>query len=192
MKKHETSLAKLIRNGLCLFLVGGMVACGGETEVADEGAVADAEVTEEVAVADTWDANEFNTTFASTDYYEGWDVNDDNFLDENEYRTGFYDTWDVNDDNQLDENEWNTGTRDWGVDNAAWAGLDTSGDGFVDENEYNTGFDTAVWFGEWDQDDDNLLSEREYTDGVFGQWDENDDAALDENEYRLYTVYYGV
>lgn len=47
------------------------------------------------------------------------------------------------------------------------------------------------WFGDWDTDDDNMLGEREYTDGVFGLWDDNADGALDDNEYGYYNTYYG-
>ncbi|WP_144266273.1 hypothetical protein [Pontibacter ummariensis] len=180
-------------SGFALFLMLGMVACGGETEVADDGVVEDAWVADDLendTGVSTWDSEAFNTRFASTDYYEGWDANDDNFLDENEYRRGFYDTWDVNDDEALDENEWTMAAKDWRLENQSWTDWDTSGDGVLDENEYNAGFDTIVWYGEWDQDDDNQLSEREYTDGVFRLWDANNDEVLDDTEYRVYSVYY--
>lgn len=108
MKKNNPYILKGIRSGLCLSLMAGLVACGGETEVA-EGNMAEGEVAEtEEVVSDTRDSNEFNTTFASNNYYEEWDQNDDNLLDQNEYNAGLYDTWDVNNDNSLDENEWNT------------------------------------------------------------------------------------
>ena len=193
MKKNETSVLTGIRNGLCLFLLAGMVACGGETGVAEEG-VAEVEgglaETEEM-VSDTWDTNEFNTTFASNNYYEEWDQNDDNLLDQNEYNAGLYDTWDVNNDNRLDENEWNTASNDWGLENEAWSEWDTGGDGALDENEFATGLGDNSWFGDWDMDDDNMLGEREYTDGVFGLWDNNADGALDDNEYGYYNTYFG-
>ncbi|MFD3004073.1 hypothetical protein ACFS7Z_27225, partial [Pontibacter toksunensis] len=161
MKRNNMNMLKGIRNGLCFLLVAGMVACTGEnTTGVEEAEVAEAEgsigETEEV-VSDTWDNNEFNSTFASTNYYEDWDTNDDNLLEQNEYNAGLYDTWDVNNDNRLDENEWNTASNDWGLENETWSEWDTGGDGALDENEFATGLGDNSWFGDWDTDDDNML-----------------------------------
>lgn len=188
--KNEKFLST-VGKGLSLLFLAGLVACGGEGEVVETTEVGEAELDNEMVTAETYDADRFNTTFASTNYYEEWDANDDNMLDRNEYNTGFYDTWDVNNDNRLDENEWNTATRDWGLENETWAEWDTNTDGFLDENEFGTGFADNEWYGEWDTDGNNMLAEREYTDGVFGLWDANDDNMLDENEYGYYNTYYG-
>ncbi|MDX5442786.1 MAG: hypothetical protein LPJ89_03285 [Hymenobacteraceae bacterium] len=195
MEKRKNNFIKGLRISLCFLLMAGMVACGGETEVAEnevEEGVAETERTVADNVDDnSWDANEFNTTFASNNRYRGWDANQDNFLDENEYSRGFYDTWDVNNDNRLEENEWNIAVNDWGLENEKWQDWDTSGDGILDENEFRTRFARNDWYNKWDVDRDKRISEREYTDGIFGLWDENDDNMLEENEYRAYNTYYG-
>lgn len=195
MKNKERIIFKGIRNGLSLFLVAGIVACSGQTteETVDDDLIAGADVTEDVGLGvDTWDTNKFNTTFGTTNYYEDWDLNDDNIWDENEFYGGFYDTWDVNDDNQINENEWNTATNSYGIENETWSIWDTSGDGILDENEFRTGFGRTNYYADWDMDNDNMLNEREYTDGIFGLWDENEDGILDENEYADYNTYYGI
>lgn len=171
-----------------------MMACSGQTtkETADEEITAGADATEDVDLgANTWDQNRFNTTFASTNYYEDWDANKDNLLDENEFYGGFYKTWDTNRDNRIDENEWNTASASYGIENETWAGWDTSGDGALDENEFRTGMGRTNYYTNWDADRDNRLNEREYTDGIFGLWDGNNDGVLDENEYAGYNTYYG-
>lgn len=190
MKKNEKKFLKKITNGLCFLLIAGAMACSGEstTEVEEENELVEVEE----PVVETWDNDEFSTTFASTDYYEEWDENDDSLLDENEYYGGFYDTWDTNNDNNLDENEWNTSVNDFGLENQTWANWDASGDGMLDENEFRTGIGESNYFADWDADDDNSLNEREYSDGLFGIWDNNDDNELDDNEYGYYNTYFGV
>ncbi|ARS35427.1 hypothetical protein [Pontibacter actiniarum] len=195
MKKRTTYIGKITGCGLSMLLLTGMVACDSNTEVADtEVATSEAPIAEELSEdvgRDNIDLNQFNSDFASTNYYEEWDENDDNLLDENEYRGGMYSTWDVNNDNQLDENEFTTASNDWGLENESWADWDTSGDGILDENEFNTGFADNGWFDDWDADNDNMLAEREYSEGVFGVWDENDDNLLGSDEYGYYNTYYG-
>lgn len=55
---------KAIRNGLCFILLAGMAACNGGAEVAETEVV-----TDEVAVTDTWDEDEYYTTFGSTNFW---------------------------------------------------------------------------------------------------------------------------
>ncbi|MFD3001642.1 hypothetical protein ACFS7Z_14820, partial [Pontibacter toksunensis] len=159
MKEKGTNIRKWSINGLSLLLAAGMAACATGAD-ADLG-------------TGPWDSNEFNSTFASNNYYEDWDLNDDNLLDQNEYNAGLYDTWDVNNDNRLDENEWNTASNDWGLENETWSDWDMNTDGFLNTSEFGTGFADSGWFGNWDTDRNSMLGEREYTDGVFGLWDNN-------------------
>ncbi|PRY12269.1 hypothetical protein CLV24_10812 [Pontibacter ummariensis] len=190
MKRNEHSVVKWLRNGFCLMLAAGMVACAtetAETTVGEE--VVDTDVTE--VGADTWDANEFNTTFAATGDYGVWDENDDGNLDEYEYNGGFFDIWDVNDDNLLDEMEWNTASKDYGLLDENWADWDTSADGTLDENEFNASFANSNYYNEWDVDGDKLINDREFSDGVFNVWDDNRDGVLDDREYGAYNTYFG-
>ncbi|MFD2513246.1 hypothetical protein ACFSRY_05165 [Pontibacter locisalis] len=192
--KRMNRINRTIKWGLCLTLLGGLIACNPGKEAVEDGVILDDIEKEEVEVTTTgtWDKNLFNTTFASTNYYEDWDVNDDNMLDQNEYMGGFYDTWDTNNDNRLDENEWKTATSDFGMENEDWITWDGNADGVLDEVEFGTNFAKNGWFNSWDTDRNSMLTEREYTDGLFGLWDENRDGMLDENEYGAYNTYFGV
>lgn len=192
MKRTETSTLKAIRNGLCLFLLAGAVACNGGTEVAETEVTDNEVITDDVAVADTWDEDEFYTTFTGTNYYEDWDLDDDNFLDDDEFTTSFYQTWDTDNDGMIEEAEWTTAVADYNLEGADWAAWDTDGDGFIETAEFDTGFDNMGWYTAWDTDGDGLIEEREYTDAVYTIWDENDDDVLDDTEYVYYETYYGV
>ncbi|PRY10154.1 hypothetical protein CLV24_11571 [Pontibacter ummariensis] len=213
------NIGKLLKMGLVWGVTIGLVSCANEgagvvqeseelgVETEETGTFEGTTPMEEEPAYD-YDADETTTTVAlgvnadelytdltTTELYEGWDANDDNLLDENEYYGAFYDTWDINDDNMLDENEWNTALSDFGFDdNTAWgwSDWDTNNDNLIDENEFGTGLGTAGLFSDWDMNDDNVLEEREYTEGIFGLWnDADDDGILDENEYNdLYVRYF--
>ncbi|MDX5436488.1 MAG: hypothetical protein LPK03_04800, partial [Pontibacter sp.] len=150
------------------------------------------EVDQDAGVMDNWDTNRFNTTFASNNRFSEWDANDDDLLDENEFYGGFYDTWDVNDDDFVDEDEWTTATRDYGIENQNWSDWDTNADNRLDADEFRTGMGTTTYYTDWDADRNEMINEREYSDGIFGLWDDNDDDLLDNNEYDArYNRYYG-
>lgn len=159
----------------------------------------DAEVVEEpdlmeedAGVMDNWDNARFNTTFASNDYYEEWDENDDELLDENEFYGSYFDTWDINDDEALDEDEWTSASRDFGLEGQNWADWDANTDNALDENEFRTGITNNNYYGDWDADGDKMLNEREYTDGIFDLWDDDDDGAITNDEYTARNDrYYG-
>ena len=176
MKKNKLSILKWTSNGFCLLLAAGMAACATGADAVGTG---------------PWDNNAFYSTFASNNYYEEWDLNNDNLLDVTEYNAGFYDTWDVNNDNRLDQNEWNTALNDFGLENETWSDWDTNADGILDNNEFGVGFADTGWFSNWDLDRNNMLEEREYTDGLFRQWDRNRDNMLDDNEFGFYNTYFG-
>lgn len=198
MERRETKVFKAVRNGLCLFLMAGIVACNTGKEVVEDGVILDDIEKEEVdvsrgdvTVAETWDENEFYTTFSNTILYENWDVNGDGFLNEAEFTAGFLQTWDIDNDGRVSQSEWNTAVADYAVDPANWQAWDTDGDGFIEEAEFETEFNRIGWYDAWDLDDDALLTEQEYTSGVFKIWDTNGDNVLDDTEYRRLDTYYG-
>ncbi|PRY10025.1 hypothetical protein CLV24_11693 [Pontibacter ummariensis] len=191
MKTNEIKIIKLLKTSAFFMLTLGFVACGqeGYEEGGDELGEVEAQTEDlgvvgaEAGVADGYDTERFNATFANETNYEGWDANQNSVLEENEFYGGFYDTWDTNNDERVDEEEWNTGTRDYRVANQNYGEWDANGDGVLDENEFGAGFANNNYFHDWDTDQDNAVNEREFTDGVFGLWDDNDDGILDSNEY---------
>lgn len=84
-KKKVTNLFSSARNLFCLFLLVSAIIRNDTGEIAETEVEENEVVTDEVAVADTRDNNVFNTQFVPTNYYEEWDKNDDNLLDENKY-----------------------------------------------------------------------------------------------------------
>lgn len=189
MNKKETNTLKGIRIGICFLLVAGMAACNGETEVVEDDFYDDDVA---VATADTWDRDAYYSDFTATTYFEDWDKNDDNLLDEEEFTAGFYETFDQNKDGRISQEEWITVVSDFGIDRAAdWEAWDTDGDGFIDRATFDADFAEMGWYGAWDADADSRITEREYTDGVFVIWDKNNDNVLDETEIMSYGRYYG-
>lgn len=188
MNKKETNTLKRIRNGLWFVLMAGMVACYGETEVAEDDAVAD-----DVAVADTRDADEYYTTFGNTTYYGDWDVDNDRFLNEEEFTASFFQTWDLNNDGRISQGEWNTVISDYsnGIDATNWQAWDTDGDGFMERVEFDASFPAMGWRDSWDTDSDDRITNKEYAAGIFTLWDTNGDNVLDETEYKHHQTYYG-
>lgn len=195
MEKKETNTLKLVRNGLCLFLLAGTAACSVGREVAGNGVVAgdlipadrmtvaDLGVTEKVAVADIWNEVDFYTDFTPTTYYEDWDVDGDNFQNEDEFTATFFQVWDTDNDGMIERIELNMAVADFGLDGAAWK---ANSEGHLEMADFETGIVGTGWFEAWDTDSDNQISDREYAAGVFKLWDKNDDNVLDETEYRRY------
>lgn len=162
-------------------------------EAEDEaGNIAQNTVTITVNEADL-DAAAFNTAFASTEWFETWDADDDGLLNEDEFGISFFDAWDLDDNDEIVETEWNDFAADFGLDDETWSVWDADADGVLSEDELNTGLGNLNFFTDWDLDDDELLDEEEYTGGIFGFWDDNDDDLLTSDEYvERFDIYYGI
>jgi len=188
MKTLERTIRKSIMYGLGVFLIAGMTACSDHNKSSED----DLAYQENQTLGEIFDRDTFNNTFASNNYYEDWDANDDDFLDEDEYSQGLFSSWDINDDNRLDQNEWNTASNDFRIGDQNWTDWDANNDGYLDNNEYRDGISQNGWYRDWDADKDNRINKREYSDGLFGLWDVNRDGKLDESENRYYHTYFGV
>lgn len=139
------------------------------------------------------DAASFNMAFASTEWFETWDLDDDGLFDADEFGASFFDIWDMDDDDDIDETEWNDFAEDFGLENADFATWDADSDGVLSMDEINAGLETGGWFDTWDMNDDGFLGEEEFTGGIFGFWDDNDDDILTFDEYvDRFELYFGV
>lgn len=185
MKKTDINVWRKVGMWVCLFLILGAAGCDKTIN-----GLADAEEADDYSTTKAQNAADFNTTFAAR-HYEGWDANKDKLLDEKEYGASLYDAWDTDNDGQVNESEWKAATNDFNLEDQNWSDWDAGGDGALDENEFRSGLSGSGWYGAWDADHDNMLSEREYSDGVFGLWDENQDGELEEEEAAAYDTYYG-
>ncbi|ARS35625.1 hypothetical protein [Pontibacter actiniarum] len=61
-----------------------------------------------------------------------------------------------------------------------------------DTDRFNTTFASNNRYGDWDENDDELLDENEFNSGFYDTWDQNDDELIDENEWSTATRDYGM
>lgn len=80
----------------------------------------------DTGVYDEWDADDdgllSNDELGDSSLYdETWDANEDGLLDQNEFGDGYYQAYDVNDDQVIDDTEWSAFEED--ADEAGWFDL---------------------------------------------------------------------
>ncbi len=193
MQKNAKKVWTRMAMGIGLMSMLSFSSCS-TAENADE---VDTETTgaeEGAKIADgLFDSNELFTSFNATNLFEDWDLNDDNFLDENEFDGSYYQVWDTDNDGILEESEWKDDVTNFGLTNEDWDTWDANNDNQVDKNEFNTALEDNNYYSTWDADKNNQLTEREYTDGIFGLWDDNDDGQVEKEKYdNYYHTYFGV
>ncbi|MFD2515971.1 EF-hand domain-containing protein [Pontibacter locisalis] len=200
MKKSNFNKAGSV---LLPWLLAGLISCNPGREAVEDNATLDNIEKEEVdasggavvpdnpTIADTMDAGKLYTIFTNTAHFEGWDLDDDGFLSEEEFTSSFYQSWDTDNDNRISQNEWTKAMKDFRVDPADWTAWDTDGDGYLEMAEFETDFSMIGWYDAWDSDNDRQVTDREYTTGVYSLMDTNGDNILDETEYNRYSLYYG-
>jgi hypothetical protein len=196
MKMDIHKVGKLLKTGLCYGVTLALISCGTdqttgvqETEVTDEEASLRTEETGTFGGdASTGIDNALYSDFASNNYFEELDKNNDNLLDKNEYSASFFDTWDNNNDGILTSNEWDTAISDFGFrEDSNWqmTAWDSNKDNRISKNEFNSKFGNTDMFATWDKNNDSMLDEKEYSEGIVGLWNNaDDDGVLDENEYK--------
>lgn len=128
MKTNEMSMWRRIGTALCLFLMVGFVACD------------DDDTDDDVML---FDNDRFYTGFSTANLFADWDMDDDDFLDDDEFIMSFYDAWDVDNDDMLEESDWNTAVADFGLVGADWDTWDVDADGVLDDADYN------LWFNRY-------------------------------------------
>jgi hypothetical protein len=99
------------------------------------------------------------------DTFDAWNVDEDGFVDETEWKTGFARTgvfaaWDRDGRGFIEEVEWNQRTADWQERGGRWEHWDSNADGRLDRNEFGIGL-----FRAWDEDGNHLLDMAEFEAG---------------------------
>ena len=187
--------------GISASLIFSLPSCngngGGEEGVAGEGVYEEEEV-----LADDgglYEGTETETVNVTNEgYYDSWDLDDDNLVNETEWEEGWglymtdrdydadlYDEWDLNDDEFIDESEFST---------AYYGYYDLDNDNVWNEDEFNT-FSTN-YYNTWDADNNDEIAENEFAEGwntnmvgydydadLYNEWDLNQDEVLDINEF---------
>jgi hypothetical protein len=159
---------------------GTEVAAAGEVEWGtwDEwDADADAELTRE----------EFDAGFEAA---WDWDVDGDGVAGPDEVSDNFWDLFDGNDDDLIDETEYADGQERFeaGAELGAFADADTDGDGHLGRTEYDEWLNESAWDGVWDTDDDGVVGGDELADTFWDWFDLNDDNLIDESEFEQVTA----
>lgn len=133
----------------------------------------------------TIDEEEFATSF-NNESFANADTDGDESLSEDEFNQVNFENADANNDGTIDEDEFNAGVAGMfggNAEEADFATFDEDGDGALSSEEFATGFSGTDWFGNYDVDDDNTLTDTEWMDGVFADGDANGDSMLDETEF---------
>ncbi len=127
--------------------------------------------------------NEFDQRWQSG--FGEWDVDGDGALGPDESADTFYDWFDRNNDNIIDENEWNAGTERWRFDNVTWGDWntwDSDANAELSETEWRAGWNNNVW-SSWDADGDGVAGRDEMADTFWDFFDGNDDDIVDAGEW---------
>ncbi len=137
------------------------------------------------------DLMEFQQVFTAN-YYDDWNLEDDEYLDDEDFLTGTYQVFDVDDDEQLTEREWLEGVRfSYGHHVITdFDDLDTDADDYISYDEYEEALKNTSYYTSWDIDDDNHLSEEELAAGIFYIWDINKSDYIEPDEYEKFDYYY--
>ena len=64
---------------------------------------------------------------------------------------------------------------------------DADGSGTIDYEEWDTGFDDEGVFDSWDANDDNMLDDQEYGEGIYNTYDADESGDWSEDEYGDYS-----
>ncbi len=135
--------------------------------------------------------SEFIKVFTAN-YYNDWNTNDDDYLDDEDFYSSSYGTWDVDKNKIIDQEEWEHGYnyfyRDY-FDND-YNDWDINEDNYLTYKEYKRGIEKTGIYKKWDLDQDNILSDEELARGVFKAWDINDNGVIDPDEFKEFKSYY--
>lgn len=131
-----------------------------------------------------WDQEEFKTRMEENQTYQNWQ-NEEGTLAEDDFNRGTFNRWDVNNDSYLDTDEYTSGNSAWEADYGnnfdTW---DRNRDGRLDVDEYNTGMSEAGIYSNWDTNRDGTLDQDEFNQGTFNRMDINRDGRVDDTEYN--------
>jgi hypothetical protein len=125
---------------------------------------------------------EFDSKFASTPAWSGWDRNGDQNLDATEAAHVQWSMWDRNADGQLPKDEWDGGIEQMDVD-ADYAEADANQDGKLTEAEFTQWFQGGKAWSEWDQNGNGKVALDEAATALWNMWDGNDDNKIEQGEW---------
>lgn len=133
----------------------------------------------------TYEEFEAATRDEEENYFNNWDVDDDDQFSERELNEGLFNNWDTNNDEVLDGAEYQAYNTAWGEpqgDNfSTW---DANEDNQLDLDEFDRGQTEAGTYDALDVDDDGYISRQEFRRGTYEARDVNRDGYLTDDEYE--------
>lgn len=131
--------------------------------------------------------DEFVQAMDEVDYFE--DINDDKIYNQEDLYVGYYNLWDLDNDGYVDEEEWKKGTELYFDDDdinsiGPYESWDMDRDLRLDEEEFSQGLAKDDYFYGWNIDEDSGITEKEFYRMVFDYWDFNGDGIFSRSEYE--------
>ena len=120
-------------------------------------------------------------------WFDRWDRDGDAVLSATELGEGLFRLWDRDDDGSLSIAEWDTAVDLWFGETAVNLSVsewDANGDGLISREEFVSAVAETELFArlEADDDEDELIGEDEFADGVFDVSDADENTFLGEDE----------
>ena len=134
---------------------------------------------------------EFEAVFTAN-YYDDWNREDDEYLDDEDFYHGTYYMWDQDEDNTLSHEEWIMGYDHYYGNYIFddYEGIDVDGDGFIEYEEYSNVLGDTDYYLNWDTDASEYLDEEELANGVFRIWDIDNSGLIEKDEFAKFDSYY--
>lgn len=125
-------------------------------------------------------------------YVDDWNTTDNAYLDDEDFYQVAYSIWDTDLDGKLSDEEWTVGYENYFDDYLVvnYEDIDVDADGYIVYKEYYDVIGDTDFFGYWDFDMDERLSQAELARGVFNFWDADNSGFIDLGEYTSFDVYY--
>ena len=134
------------------------------------------------------DPAEFAATLAATGYFDAWDGDNDNFLNESETYNALFVAMDANENDRLSFEEWAV-LREFNQEEidqefGEFSSWDADSSGYVERIELINGLEGNRMYSDMDINNDMLLTEAEFATGLFNAWDRSNDERIDREEFN--------
>jgi hypothetical protein len=116
----------------------------------------------------------------SDNNYNDWEVSEEDAKANEHLYTGFYEIWDVNQNDYLDEKEWAYGTVHYldnyqGEEYGYFSDWDTQSDDRVEIGEFVYALSKTPYYTGWDKNNNNELDRDEFAQGNFDIFSESNE-----------------
>lgn len=143
----------------------------------------------------TWDTNmdgtiskfEFRNEFMK-EYFADWDMNDDKYLDDEDFYRTTYLILDDDNDNLLSIDKWTFGYEHFYHDYITndFVLYDLDKDNFLTYDEFRPVLMDTDYYVAYDIDENSYISEYELATKVFQTWDFDDSGTLSKSEFETF------